>query len=80
MSNRHCLSVGRLSSSGRYCEGVPVKIAQQQLGHASIETTFNVYTHVVDDAHWNAICNLERLLVPNGPKYDSSSASGETVD
>ena len=27
---------------------VPVKIAQEQLGHASIQTTLNIYTHVVD--------------------------------
>ena len=27
---------------------VPVKIAQEQLGHASISTTLNIYTHVVD--------------------------------
>ena len=30
---------------------VPVKIAQEQLGHASIATTLNVYTHVVDASH-----------------------------
>ena len=27
---------------------VPVKIAQEQLGHASIATTLNIYTHAVD--------------------------------
>ena len=27
---------------------VPVKIAQEQLGHSSISTTLNIYTHVVD--------------------------------
>jgi integrase len=26
---------------------VPVKIAQEQVGHASISTTLNIYTHVV---------------------------------
>jgi integrase len=30
---------------------VPVKIAQEQLGHASISTTLNIYTHVVDASH-----------------------------
>jgi integrase len=30
---------------------VPVKIAQQQLGHSSISTTLNLYTHVVDASH-----------------------------
>jgi integrase len=28
--------------------GVPVKIAQEQLGHASVSTTPNIYTHVVE--------------------------------
>jgi integrase len=33
---------------------VPVKIAQEQLGHASISTTLNFYTHVVDASHRKA--------------------------
>lgn len=32
-----------------------VKIAQEQLGHASISTTLNIYTHVVDASHRKAI-------------------------
>jgi integrase len=39
---------------------VPVKIAQEQLGHASIATTLNIYTHVVDASHRQAIEALER--------------------
>src|SRR5437588_12223587 len=43
---------------------VPVKIAQEQLGHASVTTTLNVYTHVVDASHRRAIESVEeRLLV-----------------
>jgi integrase len=43
---------------------VPVKIAQEQLGHASVTTTLNVYTHVVDASHRQAIESVEeRLLV-----------------
>jgi integrase len=34
---------------------VPVKIAQEQLGHASISTTLNIYTHVVDASHRTAV-------------------------
>jgi integrase len=49
---------------------VPVKIAQEQLGHASISTTLNVYTHVVDASHRSAVEAVEdRLfvdLVSNG--------------
>ena len=51
---------------------VPVKIAQEQLGHASISTTLNIYTHVVDALHRKAVEAVEeRLFVeldPNGPK------------
>jgi integrase len=43
---------------------VPVKIAQEQLGHASVTTTLNVYTHVVDASHRHAIESVEeRLLI-----------------
>jgi len=43
---------------------VPVKIAQEQLGHASISTTLNTYTHVVDASHRKAIEAVEN---PFGP-------------
>jgi integrase len=48
---------------------VPVKIAQEQLGHASA-TTLNIYTHVVDASHRRAIEAVERScsqLFPNRP-------------
>jgi integrase len=41
---------------------VPVKIAQEQLGHASISTTVNIYTHVVDASHRKAVEQLEERL------------------
>jgi integrase len=44
---------------------VPVKIAQEQLGHANISTTLNIYTHVVDDSHRRAIEALECELFPS---------------
>ena len=47
---------------------VPVKIAQEQLGHSSISTTLNIYTHVVDASHREAIEALERELFPSVPK------------
>jgi integrase len=44
--------------------GVPVKIAQEQLGHASISTTLGIYTHVVDASHRRAVEAVEdRLFV-----------------
>ena len=46
----------------------PVKIAQEQLGHASISTTLNIYPHMVDGSHRRAIEQLEAQLFPTGPK------------
>jgi hypothetical protein len=54
--------------SGPY--GVTVKIAQEQLGHPSISTTVNIYTHVVDASHRKAIEAVERELFPTVPKPD----------
>ena len=45
--------------------GVPVKIAQKQLGHSAIETTLNVYTHAIPETHRRAIEDLERVLFPS---------------
>ena len=61
---------------------VPVKIAQEQLGHASIQTTLNIYTHVVDASRRTAIEQVERQLfptVPKSPEADAASAS-ETAE
>src|SRR5439155_4840800 len=56
---------------------VPVKIAQEQLGHASISTTLNIYTHVIDASHRGAIEQLERQLFPTVPKsQNADTASG----
>ncbi len=41
---------------------VPVKIAQEQLGHASISTTLNIYTHVVEASHRKAVEAVEERL------------------
>jgi integrase len=63
---------------------VPVKIAQEQLGHASIATTLNIYTHVVDASHRQAVEAVEdRLFVeldPNGPKSTNAPESAEAVN
>ena len=62
---------------------VPVKIAQEQLGHASISTTLNIYTHVVDAAHRKAVEAVEeRLFIeldPNGPKSENVSDQAPPV-
>ena len=51
---------------------VPAKIAQEQLGHASISTTLGIYTHVVDASHRAAVTAVEErlfgVLLRNAPK------------
>lgn len=42
--------------------GVPVKAAQQRLGHSSATTTLNIYTHLLGDADKRAVESLEVLL------------------
>lgn len=62
---------------------VPVKIAQEQLGHASISTTLNIYTHVVDASHRKAIEDVERELFPSVPKSsdrDDAEKSASATD
>ena len=58
---------------------VPVKIAQQQLGHASISTTLNIYTHVVDASHRAAIEQVERQLFPTVPKSQEADTASVPV-
>lgn len=61
---------------------VPVKIAQEQLGHASITTTLNVYTHVVDASHRRAIEAVETRLFAdldsNGLEFEEAPRPAET--
>jgi integrase len=58
---------------------VPVKIAQEQLGHASISTTLNIYTHVVDASHRAAIEQVERQLFPTVPKSKESDTPSDPL-
>ena len=59
---------------------VPVKIAQEQLGHASIQTTLNIYTHVVDASHRAAIAQLEGQLFPTVPKSEKADTEPESAN
>ena len=58
---------------------VPVKIAQEHLGHASISTTLNIYTHVVDASHRAAIESLEQRLFPTVPKSQKADTPSESL-
>jgi hypothetical protein len=48
-------------------------LGQYELGHSSISTTLNIYTHVVDASHRKAIEALERELFPSVPKLPDGS-------
>jgi len=54
--------------------GVPLKIAQAQLGHARMSTTCEVYTHAVGDDQRAAIDDLARYLFPNDLKSEVNNA------
>jgi integrase len=58
---------------------VPVKIAQEQLGHASISTTLNIYAHVVDALHRQEIEALERPLFPTVPKSQEADTPSDSL-
>jgi len=59
--------------------GVPVKIAQKQLGHATVETTLNIYTHAIPETHRRAVEDLERVLSPNVPKFEEQARRAKCV-
>ena len=50
---------------------------------ASISTTLNIYTHVVDTSHRKAVEDVERRLFgevdPNGPKTDEQTDLEESA-
>ena len=43
-------------------EDVHPRLAQELLGHSTIATTMDIYTHVVPSAHRAAIKPIERVL------------------
>ena len=59
--------------------GVPAKIVQQQLGHASVTTTLNIYTHAIADSHRQAIVGLEQVLFPSCSQVGSVPGQDVTV-
>jgi hypothetical protein len=59
---------------------VPVKIAQEQLGHSSVSTTLGIYTHVIDASHRKAVEVLEeRLLWRDGLFLTELGGNGGSV-
>lgn len=54
--------------------GVPVKIAQEQLGHANPTTTLAIYTHAVPEAQKGAVLRMADQLFPDVPKLPQNAA------
>ncbi len=53
-------------------QGVLARVAMEVLGHASIQTTQNIYTHVFDDAKRQAADVMERLFGDNVTDLDKA--------
>ncbi len=51
--------------------GEPLKVAQAQLGHADLQTTLGVYTHVLPESQHRAVERIELLDFPNFPRFDT---------
>lgn len=51
--------------------GEPLKVAQAQLGHADLQTTLEVYTHVMPDSQRRAVEKIETLVFPSFPKLEA---------
>jgi len=60
--------------------GVPVKIAQEQLGHASISTTLNIYTHTIAASHPDAVIAVEGRLFSNVLESPDGLKSADQVN
>jgi hypothetical protein len=56
---------------------VPRARATPPRGHASIQTTLNIYTPFVDASHRQAIEAVERQLFPTVPKSGEPDAESE---
>ena len=59
--------------------GEPLKVAQAQLGHADLQTTLGVYTHVLPESQRRAVERVESLIFPNFPKFDPGPTGAKEV-
>jgi integrase len=60
-------------------QGAQVKIAQEQLGHASARTTLEFYVQAMPGSRRQAIEQIGRILDPNGPKFRRSLDKGVSL-
>jgi integrase len=75
-----CIPAPHMPRSDRALVVAAGGLAQEQLGHASISTTLNIYTHVVDASHRKAVEEVEERLFGemdcSGLKLASGLAKG----
>ena len=57
--------------------GVPVKVAQDQLGHSNPTTSLAIYTHAVPEAQKGAVTQLAAQLFPDVPKLFPSAINAD---
>jgi len=50
-----------------------VRTAQAILGHSSLETTLNVYTHAIPESHRRAVEKVAQILFPNVRKLEEQT-------
>jgi len=50
--------------------GASPKVAQRQLRHADARVTLNIYAHLVEGTHREAVEKLASFLVPSGPNEE----------
>ena len=58
-------------------EGEDIKLVQEQMGHASIQTTLDIYGHIVRDTRKEVSTRLEATLL--GPLLDSLTGEARVV-
>lgn len=56
--------------------GVDVKVQQELLRHADIQTTMNVYTQAVSDAKREANSKVVRMVLPAGEQAKKAAFGG----
>ena len=61
-----------------HSQGIPLKVAQAQLGQSHMATTLDIYTHASGSAQRDAVNLLEEQLFPNVPKLESCGSIAET--
>jgi site-specific recombinase XerD len=51
-------------------QGVNIKVIQERLGHANINTTLNIYAHLTEGMQAAAAAGFDAILQPKPNKLD----------